>query len=306
MSATLIAVIVVLIAGHAVQSLAALRRFDWLVEWRRYVGGQSEAEGTLNGRVGLLLVIGLPVLLIGLLQLALRQSLWGVPWFVFAVLLLFYCWGPRDLDLDVESIVDAPDAEHKRDAAASLLSATSSPSSVAAPASDGSGLNGHALVEAVFNGALRRWFGPLLWFLLLGPAGAFAYRIIALLAIDPAHADAPTAQREDARWLLSLLDWPVAQLMTFALALAANFDAVFGAWRDWHAGGVRLDIGFLGAAARASVDIEIADDDTDLPDGSTLAATPALLELRDAMSLVWRMLLLWLAVIAIFVIAHFL
>jgi len=306
MSATLIAVIVVLVAGHAVQSLAALRRFDWLVEWRRYVGGQSEAEGALNGRAGLLLVIGLPVLLIGLLQLALRQSLWGVPWFVFAVLLLFYCWGPRDLDLDVESIVDAPDAEHKRDAAASLLSASPPPSSSAAPASDGSGLNGHALVEAVFNGALRRWFGPLLWFLLLGPAGAFAYRIIALLAVDAAHADAPAAQREDARWLLSLLDWPVAQLMTFALALAANFDAVFGAWRDWHAGGVRLDTGFLGAAARASVDIEIADDDTDLPDGSALAATPALLELRDAMSLVWRMLLLWLAVIALFVIAHWL
>jgi AmpE protein len=305
MSATLIAVIVVLIAGHAVQSLAALRRFDWLVEWRRYVGGQSEAEGALNGRIGLLLVIGLPVLLIGLLQLALRQSLWGVPWFVFAVLLLFYCWGPRDLDLDVESIVDAPDAAHKRDAAANLLSATSSPES-ATPTSDGSGLDGHVLVEAVFNGALRRWFGPLLWFLLLGPAGAFAYRIIALLAIDPAHADAPIAQREDARWLLSLLDWPVAQLMTFALALAANFDAVFGAWRDWHAGGVRLDTGFLGAAGRASVDIEIADDDTDLPDGSALAATPALLELRDAMSLVWRMLLLWLAVIALFVIAHWL
>ncbi len=300
MSATLIAVIVVLVAGHAVQSLAALRRFDWLVEWRRYIGGQSEADGALNGRVGLLLVIGLPVLLIGLLQLALRQSLWGVPWFVFAVLLLFYCWGPRDLDLDVESIVDAPDAAHKRDAAASLLQIDT------ASATDSSCLNGHALVEAVFNGALRRWFGPLLWFLLLGPAGAFLYRIIALLAIDAAHADAPHAQRADARWLLAVLDWPVAQLMTFALALAANFDAVFGAWRDWHAGGMRLDIGFLAAAARASVDIEIADDDTDVPDGNAMTATPALLELRDAMSLVWRMLLLWLAVIALFVIAHFL
>jgi AmpE protein len=101
-----------------------------------------------------------------------------------------------------------------------------------------------------------------------------------------------------------VLDWPVAQLMTIALALAANFDAVFSAWRDWHAGGVRLDTGFLAAAARASVDVEIADDDTDLPDGDAIAATPALLELRDAMSLVWRVLLLWLAVIAIVVIAH--
>ena len=299
MSAALIAVVAVLIAGHAMQSLTALRRFDWLVDWRRYVGGLSaDADSALNGRAGLLLVVGLPVLLVGLLQLASRQSLWGIPGFVFATLLLFYCWGPRDLDLDVDAIVDAPDAERKRDAAASLLPADAVP--------DGRGLDGHALIDGVFTGAMRRWFGPLLWFLLLGPAGALLYRIGALLGSDPAHADAPTAQREAARWLLAVLEWPVAQLMTLALALAANFDAVFGAWRDWHAGGVRLDTGFLGAAARASVDIEIADDDTDVSDGNAMAATPALLELRDAMSLIWRMLLLWLAVLALFVIARFL
>ncbi len=299
MSAALIAVVAVLIAGHAMQSLTALRRFDWLVDWRRYVGGLSaDADSALNGRAGLLLVVGLPVLLVGLLQLALRQSLWGIPGFVFATLLLFYCWGPRDLDLDVDAIVDAPDAERKRDAAASLLAADA--------VTDGRSLDGYALIDGVFTGAMRRWFGPLLWFLLLGPAGALLYRIGALLGSDPAHADAPTAQREAARWLLAVLEWPVAQLMTLALALAANFDAVFGAWRDWHAGGVRLDTGFLGAAARASVDIEIADDDTDVSDGNAMAATPALLELRDAMSLIWRMLLLWLAVLALFVVARFL
>ena len=293
-SATLIAVVAVLIAEQAAPSLAALRRFDWLVEWRRYVDGLSDANVGWNGRAGLLLMVGLPVLLIGLLQVALRQSLWGLPGLVFAVLLLFYCWGPRDLDQDVEAIVEAPDAQRKRDAAASLM-----------PAGAASTLDGPLLIEGVFAGALHRWFGPLFWFLLFGPAGALLYRIGALLGGDTAHAEMPATQREGARWLLAVLDWPVAQLMTLALALAANFDAVFGAWREWHVGGARLDTGFLGAAARASVEIEIADDDTDLADSGTLAASPALLELRDAMSLVWRMLLLWLAVLALFVIARF-
>ena len=294
MSATLIAVIVVLIAGHAMQSLTALRRFGWLVDWRRYIDGLSaDAESALNGRLGLLLVVGLPVLLVGLLQLALREPFYGIPGFVFALLFLFYCWGPRDLDVDVEAVVDAPDAEHKRTAAAHLLPDNAEPV-----------LDGHVLVEGVFNSALRRWFGPLLWFLLLGASGVLLYRLVALLGNDTAHADTPSTQREAARWLLSILDWPVAHLMTLALALAANFDAVFSAWREWHAGGTRLDTGFLGAAARASVDIEIADNDTDVPDGNTMTATPALLELRDAMSLVWRMLLLWLAVLALFVIAR--
>ena len=293
MSAALTAVVLVLIAEQGAQTLGALRRFDWLVEWRRYIDSLSDANAGWNGNAAMALIVGLPVLLIGLLQIALRHSLWGFPAFVFALVLLFYCWGPRNLDQDVETIVNAPDAQRKREACSNLAVGDAT-----------SPLDGHRLVEGVFAGALRRWFGPLFWFLLLGPAGALLYRISALLGNDLAHADMPQAQREAARWLLSVLDWPVAQLMTLALALAANFDAVFGAWRDWHTGGARLDIGFLGAAARASVDIEIADHDTDLADGDALAATPALLELRDAMSLVWRMLLLWLAVLAIVVIAR--
>ena len=63
------------------------------------------------------------------------------------------------------------------------------------------------------------------------------------------------------------------------------------------------DIGFLGAAARASVDCELAEEDAYAIDGP--AQAPALLELRDAMSLVWRILLLWLAVLSIFVLAGF-
>jgi AmpE protein len=114
----------------------------------------------------------------------------------------------------------------------------------------------------------------------------------------------PTAQAEAARLFIALLNWPVAHLMTFGLALAANFDGVLAAWRDWHAdGGIRLDIGFLGAAARASVVCELAEEDAYAIDGP--AQAPALLELRDAMSLVWRVLLLWLAVLAIFVVAGF-
>ena len=98
-----------------------------------------------------------------------------------------------------------------------------------------------------------------------------------------------------------MLNWPVAQLMTFGLALAADFDRVFSAWRDWHADGVRLYIGFLGAAARISVASELAEEDAYAIDGP--ARAPDLLELRDAMSLVWRVLLLWLAVLALLVLA---
>ncbi|HMB57085.1 MAG TPA: hypothetical protein VKM35_07730, partial [Arenimonas sp.] len=165
-------------------------------------------------------------------------------------------------------------------------------------------IEGPALVEAVFRCALWRWFGVLFWFLLLGAAGAILYRLVSLSAQGEAQRTLPPAQSSAARVFIAVLDWPVAQLMTFGLALAANFDSVLAAWRDWHAnGGIRLDIGFLGAAARASVVCELIEEDAYAIDGP--AQAPALLELRDAMSLVWRVLLLWLALIAVFVIAGF-
>ena len=179
-------------------------------------------------------------------------------------------------------------------------------------------LDGGSLVEAVFRNAQHRWFGVLLWFLLLGPFGALLYRLTALSAEGEASTALPDETREGARYLFAILDWPVAQLMTLALALVGNFDTVVGAWRD--AGGASFDVRrpFLGAVARASVKCELADEAADYDDITTgmeagdaglvppppiPAFTGEVPELRDAMSLVWRSLLVWLAVLALFVIA---
>ncbi len=60
----------------------------------------------------------------------------------------------------------------------------------------------------------------------------------------------------------------------------------------------------LDAAARASVNAELADQAQDyIADGLPPPQLQDLPELRDAMSLVWRILLLWLALLALFVIA---
>jgi AmpE protein len=95
----------------------------------------------------------------------------------------------------------------------------------------------------------------------------------------------------------------VAQLMTLSMALVGNFDAVFNAWRAARGNQWQLDNGFLGAAARASVRSELAEEAEEYAEEGMVQTMPELPELRDAMSLVWRILLLWLAVLALFVIA---
>ena len=293
MALTLIAVVLALVLGHVVPSLLAVRRYDWFIGWLRSFGGLLGGESASRGRIGLLLAAGLPALAVAAVQLLLGDRGYGLPLFAFSLVVLIYTWGPRDLDHDVDAVVEARDGEARRVAAATLFPEGGEPV-----------IEGPSLVEAVFRCALWRWFGVLFWFLVLGPAGALLYRLVALSAQGQSQQVLAPAQAAAAKWWLAVLNWPVAHLMTFGLALAANFDGVLAAWRDWHAqGGWRLDIGFLGAAARASVVCELAEEDAYAIDGP--AQAPALLELRDAMSLVWRVMLLWLAVLAVFVVAGF-
>jgi AmpE protein len=288
MSITLVAVIAALLLGHFAKPLAALRHHDGFVAWLGVLG----AEGGSLRRAALWFGLGLPLVLLAALQWWLSGWAYGLPSLLLGIAAVFYAWGPRDLDLDVEAVIEADGAEARREAAKPLF-----------PQRDDAVIEGGPLVEAVFRCALWRWFGPLFWFLVLGPVGAVGYRLVALSAQGAAQQRLPEAQRGTATVLLGVLDWPVAQLMTLTLALAADFDAVIGAWRRWHADGVRLGLGHLEAAARVSVAVELAEEEAYAADGP--AQAPALLELRDAMSLVWRILVIWMGVLALFVVAGF-
>jgi AmpE protein len=292
MSATLIAVALALLLGHLLPKLPAVRSYDWFVAWLRWFTPHLADGSRWQARLGWAMAVGLPVIAVALVQWGLHDRWYHLPAFFFSLLVLVYVWGPRDLDLDVEAVIEARDPALRREAAQPLFPDGREPT-----------CEGPALVEAVFRAALWRWFGVLFWFALCGAAGAIAYRLVALSAQGQARRSLPESQHPVAAKALAVLDWPAAHLMSFGLALAADFDRVFGAWREWYANGFRLGLGFLDASARASVAFELAEEEAYAVDGP--AQGPALLELRDAMSLVWRVLLLWLGLIALFVLAGF-
>ncbi len=312
MSAALVAVVLSLVLDHLVPAAQRLRQHDRIAAVLRDALESLGRQPSLAGRWGWLPALVLPLLALAALQWMLSGWLYGLPAFLLQLVVLFLCWGPRDLDLDVEALASAPDADARRQALVEL--------------SEGCvdcATSGTPLVHTVFRQGLARWFGVLFWFLLLGAFGALLYRLAQLAARE--RDAAPEGQREPLRQFALLLDWAPAQLMCLALALAAHFDAVLAAWRDWHAGRgegwLVLDLGFLDAAARASVREELIEDalDAGLPppleaeltgaDAATASAAEipegALRELRDAMSLVWRVLLVWLSVLALFVLAGY-
>jgi AmpE protein len=289
MAKILLAIVLVLAATRALPDLSRLRDFSWLRVWLARWRGEGEHSAR-----PVLLLPALVFVFCALIQSALDRLLFGLPLFAFGVVVLFFCWGPRDLDADIDGVLKAPDRDQRLAAAQTLR-----PDAAAAPLP----LEATALVEATFDSALARWFGVLFWFVLLGPAGALGYRMIQLIARNGAFADLRDAEESElTERAARILDWAPAHLIALTLALVSDFDAVLRTWREYHAahgrGYFTLDLGFVGALARAGVDADVM-----AGDGYATDVDDPLDALGDARRVLWRILVAWLAVLALMVLA---
>ena len=287
MAQILLAIVLVIAAGIAVPDLARWRDFSWLqvwsTQWMASGGGKPSRY-----RAALLALLIVAACL--LLQALLGHVLFGLPAFAFATIVLYFCWGPRDLEADIDAVIKAPDSD-RRHAAAQALRPD--------PALEAMPVESVALVEATFASALSRWFGVIFWFVVLGPAGALGYRVVQLLARNAAVRPSMDAdQNEVLERTARLLDWAPAHLVALTLALVSDFDAVVKTWRDYHAahgkGYFTLDLGFLGELARAGVDADV-----EAGDGYAHDVADPIAELTDAHKVLRRVLVAWLALIAL-------
>lgn len=259
--------------------------------FRRWVNQLADTSGA--GRVAA--AVGVPVVVCALVIWALhRLPLSDLLQLLFALAVLLFSFGPHAFEADLEAILKAPD-QSSRETAAQALSDDGE--SVAWRTAD--------LGEATTYAALRRRFGVLFWFFVLGPIGALLYRLARQLGHDASLA-LDAGARTSARYLANALDWAPAQLMVFTLALVGHWDAVIGAWRRWHQQAAPnswylSNPDFLGAAARADVLTDIEGGD-----GYVEERTDALYELRRLRDALLRALLAWLSVVALIVVGSWL
>jgi AmpE protein len=262
------------------------------------------------------LAVGLTLLLLLLLvapvaaaSLLLWDEFLRIPYFLCAVVVLLFSLGPRDLDEEVEgylAAMESGDLDTQRQVAEELLERAPPETPIACT---------EAVERAIYAQANNRIFGVVFWFLLLGPTGAWAFRVADLMrhrvAVraagqgfgqgdsqgdgDTMVGEAPAAMGEAVRTLHALLAWIPSRLLMLGYALAGNFEEAMAGWRG---GGSDVPPPFAEGSGEIVARVGIAASGRSILDVGNVAE--ALDRIRGARSLVMRTLwMIWCPVIAV-------
>lgn len=167
-------------------------------------------------------------------------------------------------------------------------------------------------IELALVGAHRHVFGPIAWFLVLGPAGAVVYRLGAMLAgAWGAHAD---PEREEfgrfAQRFFFWYDWVPARLTAASFAVVGNFEDAIYCWRTQAASWLGDAQGVLMATGGGAMGVRLGD-----PlhrDGGGVEFRPEMGlgdeadvdYMQSAIGLIWRALVLWMFLVFLVTVAH--
>ena len=284
---TIIAILLAFALCHFIRELGKCRKNQWLRSWINFSNDAFWRMPGWQNMLGFLLIAGGPLLLLVFISLLLYLALGTIGTFLLATAVLIYSYGPEDLDTEVAGIIDAEDEETRQKLLEKFLGTAIPEDEDACRV---------LAVESVFREGLRRWFGIIFWFAVLGITGAFLYRLVDWLVSE----DYPLAEGQKTLFirLQRIMDWPAAQLMTLSLAIATDFDSVFVAWKRYHDeqghGLFDGDNGFLLTSACSIVLSGHA-----ARDGYADQLEGPFVGLQQAMDLTWRVLGVWMTVLAL-------
>ncbi|QHS10479.1 regulatory signaling modulator protein AmpE [Sinimarinibacterium sp. NLF-5-8] len=136
--------------------------------------------------------------------------------------LLLLCLGPRDLSGLIRKLMRARDQGD---------SARVAQLSRALQRGPHPGHTHHSFIGALFIQSHEKMFGVLLWFFVLGPAGAVAYRLVGRIPryFHDTAADSWALVTADA--LHNAMAWLPARATALAFSLAGSLDDGLAAWR---------------------------------------------------------------------------
>ncbi len=251
----------------------------------------------LNGEIAVLIAVAIPLVLIGVLQVLIGHTLFGLGFLLLSIVTLFFCLGPKDLEKEVERYLQALESGDEHDIEEStkkILGEVSLPESA-----QGSTV----VVEAILVNANIHIAAVIFWFVWLGPFGAVLYRASLFLVETPPEGLLKHSKTQKAAEnLLGILTWIPTRLLGFAYALTGCFKEsieILFQKRD------QQNIYAENNALLAEVGLAALCQDPGFTEGSQEedAEDNHATQVRSAKALAFRGLILWLGMIALMTLA---
>ncbi|WP_105104453.1 regulatory signaling modulator protein AmpE [Microbulbifer pacificus] len=228
------ALLIVLLALGLVQiwgSGGPLHRDGWFSDWRQFIYRRALIRGRPG--IGFGLQVLAPVLLVALLLALAESAAGGFGVLLVSVPALLYSFGRGNFN---EAMSGYLRAWYQGDMKAAIAAAEplldTEDRAAASALTDPQAI--HQLVfRAAAYRAFERLFAVLFWFLLLGVPGAVLYRLSQLAAKTPTQGEHMEAADRDlaARWLW-LVEWLPVRAVGFTLAIVGNFAGCYRVWRE--------------------------------------------------------------------------
>jgi membrane protein required for beta-lactamase induction len=201
------------------------RQPTWFKRYLTWSQNLPWGEWVSQSVSGVLIILAPLLIAIGLLQAIFDDVLGGIPELLFASLVLLFSMGPKDLQRQTQSFIDACDADDEEDSKRIGYELSSS------SATNKEFTHSQTIALGILKHAYTRTFSVIFWFIILGPVGAALYRSSHTLKLKlPEINDLGEDFKNGVDRLLYILDWVPTRITAFTYALSGNFHEATNEW----------------------------------------------------------------------------
>ena len=212
-----LSILIALLAERIIPQFIQFRQFNWLRDYAQWMADLLHIErlGAWAGSGLLLLPL---LLLVWILEGMFDNALFGLFELAFNVLVIFLCFGPKDLNSQVEQYLDSieiGDSQRRFNMAGHINS-----DELATELPDQAVQVSHAMLVQ----ANSRVFAVMFWFTLLGPVAAVLYRVLEQFLNRNYLEQSLHPLKQAMRTVLGLVDWVPARISLLAYMISGAFE----------------------------------------------------------------------------------
>jgi adenosylcobinamide-phosphate synthase len=277
---------------------------DWIAT--EFGGKSKKGAGPVSARLACLVAFVLPTFLVFVVYIACMVT-YPILGFLWNVLIAYLFFGFRQFSHSFTAVHEAI-KNHDLPAARAALAEWYGADFDASNLSETEVIS--LALERAIIGAHLHVFGVLFWFMMpMGPAGVVLYRL-ADTAVQRWSARGDNNLQEAARHFFYVLDWIPARITAMGFAIVGNFEGAVYAWRYLTPKWSNSVSAVILAAGSGALGVRLGEPLSEPDSNAALlmaeAGEPLIYEvglepnersMRSAIGLVWRLIIVWMALL---------